>query len=113
MRVSEVFNIHTKTPGNTRRHWTIEAREAREQRTMVKNRLKYACNLPPLPVRVKLTRYSPRMLDKHNTWGAMKHIIDGIADAFGIDDSDERLVIEQPQQKIAKTHAVLVEIETI
>lgn len=111
--IQEIFYVRTRTPGNSRRHWSKDARDAKEQRRMVRNRLKYACHLPDLPVRVKLTRYSPKLLDKHNTWGALKHVIDGVADALGIDDSDERMNIEQPQQVIAKQHAVLVEIEAL
>lgn len=112
--IIEKFYIHTTTPGNNRKHYIVEARKAKEQRTMVCNRLKYRRDLPPLPIRLKLTRYSPgKRLDKHNTWGAMKHVIDGVADAYGIDDSDERLIIEQPMQAKGTMHAVKLEIESI
>ena len=67
---------------------------------------------PPFPVKVTLTRCSPRKLDKWNMGGAMKHIIDGIADAYGVDDGDDRWEFEFKQRK-AKTHGVEIEIEAI
>ncbi len=42
---------------------------------------------PKLPVTITLMRISPRLLDSDNIEGAFKHIRDGIADAFGVDDS--------------------------
>ena len=106
------FALHTRTPGNSRRHWRADWRDAKHQRETVACGLRAEGALPPLPVRVQLTRLGPRKLDKHNTWGALKHVIDGIADAYGIDDSDDRLDIPQPLQERAPSHAVEVFLET-
>jgi hypothetical protein len=44
--------------------------------------------------------------------GAMKHVIDGIADAYGVDDGDDRWEFEFKQRK-TKNHGVEIEIEAI
>jgi hypothetical protein len=81
------FFLHTKTPGNSRKHWQHEARAAKRQRGMVSNRLTLHKNLlPPLPI-----RYSMGRIDKWNLGGAFKHIIDGIADAYEVDDRRDDL----------------------
>jgi hypothetical protein len=115
VKVSELFFLRTTTPGNNRKHWTAEARKAKEQRTMVCNRFRYGKPLPPFPVRVVMTRYSTRRLDPQNMPGAMKHVIDGVADAYQINDNDMRWVFEYKQEKSLPPtmHAVKVEIESI
>lgn len=91
MTITQTFFFRTRTPGNSRRHWRKDAREAKEQRTAVANRLRYVPEgLPPFPVEVRLVRISARRLDQQNMPGAMKHVIDGVADAYGIDDGDPR-----------------------
>jgi len=118
MKITEVFHIHTTTPGNNRKHYMVEAKKAKEQRTMVANRFRYrpaVSPLPPFPVKVTFTRYSPRKMDKHNLPGALKHVVDGLCnDAYGIDDGDERweelLHFEQAKGLL---HEVKVEVEAI
>ena len=111
MTLTETFFFRTRTPGNSRRHWRKDAREAKEQRTAVANRLRYGA-LPPFPVEVTLTRYSPRKLDPQNMPGAMKHVIDGVADAYGIDDGDPRWRFVYRQEK-SPVHGVQVSIRSI
>ena len=85
---------------------------------MVCNRFRYGKPLPPFPVRVVMTRYSTRRLDPQNMPGAMKHVIDGVADAYQINDNDMRWVFEYAQERMPTDlqgidHAVKVRIESI
>ena len=51
-------------------------------------------------------------MDRHNLPGALKHIIDGIADAYGVDDGDERWEFVFGQRKY-HIHGIEIEIEAI
>ena len=104
--------VHTKTPGNTRRHWSQESKEARAQRDAACLMVKVQKDKPQFPVRVTLIRCSPRKMDRHNLPGACKHVVDGIADAYGVDDGDERWEyrFEQRQQS---TYGVEIVLESI
>ena len=94
--------IRTRTPGNSRRHWRKDWTEAKEQRQAARLMVQAWKDRPPFPVKVMLTRCSPRVMDRHNVPGAMKHIIDGIADAYGVDDGDPRweFVFHQRKQSL-------------
>lgn len=83
--------IRTVTESNTGGHWAAKARRAEKQRLAAF----IACIRPaqallakPLPcVRVVFTRYAPGTLDEaDNLPSSMKHLRDGLADAFKIDD---------------------------
>lgn len=104
--------IHTHTRGNTRRHWRHEWRETKEQRIMARLAVSACKNKPPFPVRVTLTRCGPRKLDRHNIPSALKAVVDGIADAYGVDDGDERweFVFQQKQQSL---YGVDIKLEAI
>jgi len=106
-----VLSLHTTTPGNRRQHWAVEAKRAKTERTMARLSAK-AANLPPFPVRVSLCRVGPRRADRHNLPGMLKHVIDGIADAYGVDDGDERWEFVF-SQRIDKNHSVEITIEEI
>lgn len=82
--------IPTSTPGNNRRPWFVTRAEAERQRKRAREAVNGLRAKPVFPVIVTITRLSPRKMDRHNLNGAMKHIIDGIADAYGIDDGDPR-----------------------
>lgn len=115
---TEFFQLETTTPGNTRKHPMVEARQAKTQRQSVFNRLKYRPKdspLPTFPVRVTLTRLSSRKMDQHNLYGALKHCIDGVADAYGIDDGDSRWqwCVAQEVSKEHKVRGLKIEIERI
>lgn len=63
-----------------------------------------------LPLVVKMTRVSPRMLDDDNLRGALKSIRDGVADRLRIDDRDPRVKWEYDQRFGApKQHMVVLE----
>lgn len=81
--------LKTTTPGNSRRHWRAEWREGKTAREKTKLALLSRKPLPAFPVTVTLTRHSVGTCDRHNLPGAMKHVIDGISDAYGIDDGND------------------------
>ena len=59
--------------------------------------------------RIELTRLAPRRLDSDNLAGSCKHIRDGIADWFGVDDGDARYQWAYAQEK-SKEYGVRVTI---
>ena len=64
-----------------------------------------------LPVTITLTRVAPRKLDSDNLERSMEAIRDGIADAFGVDDGDDRIEWRYDQRTgRAGKHSVDVEI---
>lgn len=83
--------IQTVSP-NVRDHWATRAGRARAHRKLVSMNLKP--RLPdrlPRRLRILITRVGPRMMDPDNSIASLKHVIDGVADALGIDDGDPRL----------------------
>lgn len=69
-----------------------------------------------LPAKVQITRIAPRPLDvRDNLQSSAKPVIDGIADAFGVKDNDERLTFLEVKQERGKPreYACRVEIETL
>jgi hypothetical protein len=55
--------------------------------------------MPVFPVKVTITRCGPRKLDVCNLGSALKAVVDGIADAYGVDDGDERWMFVFNQKK--------------
>lgn len=106
--------VRTFTPGNEKnRHWAKTGKSARKEREAAKNvMLANRYTLPAFPVRVKLTRFGPGRMDRHNLPGAMKHVIDGIADFYGVDDGDPRWQFEFDQDR-SKFYGVRIEVSAI
>lgn len=108
--------IRTWSEPNLRGHWGRRARRAHKQREAA--RLLVRAALAPLPpdsdrrkTVVRLTRIGPRRLDSDNLAAALKHVRDGVADALGLDDGDERLRWLYAQRNGRPgEYAVLVEI---
>lgn len=113
--------IRTWSEPNLRGHWAQRARRAHKQREAARLLVRAALvSLPPAsPLRawkqkiiVRLTRIGPRRLDSDNLAAALKHIRDGVADALGMDDGDERLTWLYAQRNGKPgEYAVLVEIQ--
>lgn len=80
--------LETVSEANARGHWSHRHRRAREQRAAVLLVLRSRVGVrpPPMPLRVRLVRTSPRRLDDDNLRGALKAVRDGVADYLGIDD---------------------------
>lgn len=89
----------TQTPNftNVREHWSKRAKRAKKHRGDAKWLCKEA-NPPPLPVAITLTRLGVRKLDDDNLRPALKSIRDGIADAYGVEDNDPRIVWHYGQE---------------
>lgn len=100
--ITVVVPVSTVSEANAHEHWRKRQQRAKRQRgSVVCHLLEHRYRLPKLPVRVTLTRLSPRQLDSDNAVGAMKHCRDGVADVFGVDDGDERYewVVRQEKSK--------------
>lgn len=104
-----VIPIRTMTEANTGGHWAVKAKRAKDQRGL--GRLMFqSLHLKGLPKVVTLTRLAPRFLDGHdNLRSSIKHVVDGIADALGIDDGSNKVEWRYAQRK-AKEYGVLVEV---
>lgn len=94
-------------------HWSAKSKRRKSQRQAVAWAL-HGRTLPPLPVVVLLTRISAGRLDEHdNLRGAMKSIVDEIAEHYAVHDKDRRFEWRYAQQKGKRgEHAVRITIET-
>ncbi|MGH3427824.1 MAG: hypothetical protein ACRDQZ_09710 [Mycobacteriales bacterium] len=63
-----------------------------------------------LPATITITRIGKRLMDSDNIHGACKHVRDGIADAFGVDDGDPGYTWVVAQ-RIGQDYGVEVRIE--
>lgn len=80
-------------------HWSGKSKRRKAQRHEVTWAL-HGETLPPLPVIVTLTRISAGQLDEHdNLRGAMKSIVDAVADRYGVPDKDPRFEWRYGQAK--------------
>lgn len=95
---------------NDRSHWAARAARAKKQRwaAMVATRA-HLLEQMRLPLVVTITRRGPGTLDSDNLAACAKHVRDGIADALGIDDGDERITWVVRQER-ARLWGVSVEI---
>lgn len=84
MRLVNLANDHT--------HWRVRQRRAADQRgtARIVARAKGVDGLG-FPVSVTITRIGPGRLDSDGLIISAKHVRDGIADAMGIDDADDRV----------------------
>lgn len=97
--------LKVRTPGNGRRVWQVEAREAKEQRAVAKlfcsqlgTAVRDAARSAPR-LSVRFVRIGGRKLDPTNLVGAMKHVQDGMADWLGVDDRSDWYHWEWPTQE--------------
>lgn len=110
---SETYPCRTVSEANRREHWAPRAKRQKVHRTaafaIVTSRL-----LCPLPIVVTLTRIAPRALDDDNLRGALKATRDGVADAFGVDDRDPRVVWAYGQRRGGTgVYAVEIRVEAV
>lgn len=110
-----VVPVTTKSKLNERHgHWAQRNGSAKAQRQAA--RLLFPKRQPGAlqgisaqPLVVRLVRCAPRQLDDDNLAGALKSVRDGVADALGVNDRDER-VQWVCDQEAAKVPHVLVEV---
>jgi len=114
--VSCAVPLRTYSEANTRAHWTIKAKRAREQRGTIRILLWHAVagwrNDKARSFIVTLTRVAPRRCDTDNLARSLKAVRDGVADALGIDDGSLQLCWRYAQVLgLRKEYAVQVQIE--
>jgi hypothetical protein len=80
-------------------HWRTKSSRRKAQREAVAWAL-HKSALPPLPVRITLTRISAGQLDAHdNLRGALKSIADEVAELYGLPDRDDRFIWHYAQER--------------
>jgi hypothetical protein len=108
--------VQTVNELNAHTHWRVRQKRAAAQRPRAKRAVQsYRIAHPiELPVSVRFTRYSPGTLDPADGLpSAFKHIIDGMADAFGVDDKSPLYHWLPPIQVKAKYYAVRIELTSL
>jgi hypothetical protein len=100
---------------NAREHPMARSRRAKMQRASAAQHLRLWLDYPPprWPVKVTLVRYGPKKLDDDNLAASLKHIRDGVADWFGVDDGEATKYQWVPVQEIAPGYGVRIVIERI
>ena len=91
-----------------------KAAQRKRRRQVAELAVRSLANRPPLPVQVKLTRYSAGTLDAWDGLrAALKNVLDGVADAYGVADNDPRFQPVEPQQEKAppRCHGVRIELQ--
>jgi hypothetical protein len=95
LRGTVILPVMTVSEANGRDHWRKKASRTKRHRTAARA----MCPVVPLPCTVLLTRMSSRELDDDNLRGALKAVRDGVADALGVDDRDNRVTWLYAQEK--------------
>lgn len=101
---------------NAHEHWRARQKRAKEQRTLARMTLIRELRSAKfeLPIRVTLTRIAPNRLDSDNLAGSGKHVRDGVADALGVNDRDDRVEwIVQQERGAPRTYGVRVRVEQL
>jgi len=115
-RLPGIFiSVKTVNELNDHRFWRVRHRRSKQHHAAVAAAL-IGVKLPPLPVRVRFTRYSPgtRKLDSDGAFAAMKFVRDAVAKAYGVDDGGDEIEWAWPvRQERAPSYGVRVEIETV
>lgn len=111
MRIEFVIPIRTINWSNCRFVWQKRHRLIKAQReaACLMTRSKTFKKERKLPATITMTRIGAKAFDPDAVATSLKGIQDGIADAFGVDDGDERYDW-QYRQEIGKEYAVRVSI---
>lgn len=107
--------IKTVNPTNSRQHWRTVSKRGRLEKSHAYYAVKSIHPMPPLPVSVTFTRIGAGSMDEDdNLRASMKHLKDGIALAFGIDDKDKRITWQYAQEKAKRgVYGVRIRIEAV
>ena len=106
MRLKSIAN---GPQGNWRGRAFEKQRQKETAKTYTAGALSGRAPMTP-PLIITITRIGKRKMDSDNLAYAAKAVRDGIAAALGINDGDERLTWEYPQE-IGKEYGVRVEIK--
>lgn len=108
-------NIATYNPLNGGSHSKgrqVQAAKRKRVRAQARAWIMDQKSVPALPVSVHLCRLSRGTLDEWDGLPAsLKAVIDGISDAYGLNDSDPRFMWLKPSQEKAKAFGVRITIE--
>ena len=111
--------IKTVNPTNSRQHWRIVHKrgmiEKRAAWTAVLSAIGQPFTRPQMPAVVTFTRIGAGSMDEDdNLRASMKHLKDGIALAFGIDDKDKRITWQYAQENAKRgVYGVRIKIEAV
>jgi hypothetical protein len=96
--------LRLESVANLREHWTARHRRAKQHRFIAKCAVRVHVNQPWADrLDVLLVRIAPRALDSHdNLRISCKGVVDGVADALGVDDRDPRVTWRYEQEKPPK-----------
>lgn len=99
---------------NSREHHMVEWRRAKAERGTAKLLCRQLARPTQWPVTVLVTRIGPRRIkdDHDNLRAAAKHVVDGVAEALGVDDGD-RSKVSWAYAQAKGPYAVRVEIVTV
>jgi len=105
--------IKTVNPTNNRQHWRTVYARGKAEKFEAHGAMLIHRPLPELPVAVTFTRIGAGSMDEDdNLRASMKHLKDGIALAFGIDDKDKRITWQYAQEKAKRgLYGVRIRIE--
>jgi hypothetical protein len=103
--------IRTHNSANSLTHWRVTSKRRKAVREAVELALRMNRPLPPLPVKVLLTRLGPRFMDLHDgVPNALKTVVDQVAEHYGESDNDPRFKWSYAQEK-SKEFGVCIDIE--
>jgi len=95
--------VRTVSEANRHEHWRVRHKRSKDQHWAVMAAWNNADvdgqGVPKLPIRVTLTRVSPRKLDSDNLAMSCKHVRDAVAKMLGIDDGDPGVTWVYQQEK--------------
>ncbi len=95
---------------NVREHWAERKKRAKAHRDMVAQAIPRK-DRPRLPVTVTITRVGIKPMDSDGLAISCKHVRDGIADVYGIDDGASWYAWEY-KQDLGEDYGVRVEIRS-
>lgn len=114
--VDVTLSLRTVSECNCTQHWRVKKRRHDIQKLAVKSALQKTGYVLRGPVLIKLTRYAPRTLDRHdNLPASAKWILDSAADYLvpglraGRADDDDRIDVAY-DQIVQSKYAVRIEI---
>lgn len=121
MKEKTILTIPLKTvsPNVTNtQHWRIRRKLSKIQKASVYYALLAAYPKPTVPCQVTITRIASRAMDQDNLGGALKTVIDTIADFLipnlppGKADGDPRISWVYNQEKGSREQEIRIEIES-
>lgn len=104
--------VRAVNPLNTRKHWRVDQKRAKSQLNATVEMLA-TIRLPPLPVKVRMVRLAPCLMDDDGCSAALKHFRDGVAKVYGVDDGDRQAYQWEPDQERSSSWAVRIEIQSV